>query len=318
MSRSLTEAIGNRLKAEEFANSIGDIKIKPWVVKNYQKGYVSPEDYKMIIQWIKEQNPNINSYGFEDALGRARNYLSSKKKNDANFDRHAEISGEDHEMDFEDGKFWNIIYPEDCNAIVNRIGFDCSEEIGKIKNGYANGWGLFDDQDNLLCVMMKPADGCTKVFGYGGQQSVIYHKEIHDLCVRKGIPPIPEAYNDSELIEAIQTGLINIKDVHDLREMFKRLKPEDIVSCKLTKYIHYCPLAVAYEVFKLTNLTPILKYLFCLLVSHGFTNTNLYKLVRKDVMSNSSLHSEMSEIDSIDTRVYVDKMEEAIKEISEN
>jgi len=297
--------------ANTFADSFGLPRISPWIVQQYNKGHQSFKDYENIVRWVTNSNPNIQDYDFYSALKQAQEYCSSMRQD--GFDPYTELQSKNVVIDFDSGKKWLAIGPEDCNTICHRLRYDCSAELQAVVDGDCNCYALQDPQDNTICIFLDSEP--YRLIGQFGNPVTNCHQEIKGLCVRKGIDIVPEAYSDLELPKALATKELNIDDVPDLSTVMKRLSSIDIINCNLINYAHYSTLKSVYDLYNKTGHNCLLVYAICYLVANGHTKTQAYNTVKAAVSQNPEVASTI-ENDGSDNRFYIKLMDDAAAEIS--
>ena len=314
MQSKIKNLIETRLDPEKFADSLNCQILKPWIIQQYNKGHQSKSDYKTIINWYNNNNPTIEKYTFHDALKTAQKYINSLKKN-SGFDKNVNINSENHELEFDDGKYWNIIAPEDCNNIIHRLNYDCSQELKPVLDNETQGWALFDSQDNLLCIAINNNNKLLII----GQLGKIPNRptEINKLCIKKGFKPTPECYNNQQLPNALLKGLIDIRDIEDYRPLMKRLDIKSIIDCKLLNLAHYCSLSTILELYIKTRKQCLLQYIICACICQNLTKSEIYNKAKQYLNNHPDLISKINKIKGNDTRPYYDLLEKAQTEISE-
>lgn len=302
----------NANQGDVLADLIGAGRYKSWVVDQFNKGYTSRRDHDIIMKWCKDVRPNLNAYDFRNALHKAKVHVQAQRRPNANFDLHADLSTKDPYIELDDGYVWNSIHSDDVNALINRMGYDCSSDMEQVFNGECDGYSLFDGQDNLKCIFIMSEP--PKALGYGAQPPHSYHKAINNLCVKKGIEPVPEAYSNGQLARALATKQLKIDNISDPRELMKRLDARAIRDCKLLNYSHYCSLQKVYDLYELTKLSCLLKYCYCAAVNYKVgpaATTRLAQAVKQNPEC-----SYLLDISSKDTRPFFDEMEKAQAEIT--
>lgn len=297
--------------ATAFASVFGQPRISPWIIDQYGKGHTSPRDYEKIVDWITNENPNLSDYNFSTALARAKQFIENRRKGD--FDPYAELSSNNIVMDFDTGHKWLDINKSDLSAVINRLQFDCHDELSGVYDGNGHCWALIDPQDNINCIMFKD-DSKHGVIGSFGKPAT-YPKEIKSLCVRKGFDLVPEAYDDDGLSAALKSKALNVNNVRDKRELFKRISADDIITCGLLDHAHYAPMKTVYDLYCKTSHPCLLKYAMAYMVAHGHTSGGAYDSIKALVNSDPDLAEELSTIDAKDNRAYIDMMDDAISEI---
>lgn len=297
--------------AQKFA-SVYDSKIRSWIIDCYSKGYKSSRDYDDINKWIISTNHNINNYSFDSALSQAKSYLERNRKN--KFNKNAELNCDNIIMDFDDGNKWININLEELNSLINRLQFDCHDELSDVYQGNGDCWALIDAQNNIRCIVYKDSHGYNAI-GKGGCQPN-NHKEIKALCVRKGIDLIPAAFSDIGLINAIKSKQIDISQINDWRSFLDRLSAEDIVDCGLINYCHHDKINKIYDVYKISKHDCLLLYCLAYLICHNLTDTKAYTIIIKDCNSNKNISNIISKINSNDTREYLKLMDDCVNQIS--
>lgn len=298
--------------AKQFASIFNYPRISPWIIKQYNNGYTSKADYELIVNWVTNNNPSLDDFTFDAALKRAKEYAKNIKENE--FDPYMELQSSSISLDFENGRKWLDIGPEDCNAICHRLQFDYSDELRNVFAGKTKCWALQDPQDNTLCVIIdtKPF---PKLLGQLGQAPNKYHEEIKNLCIRKGLNTGPEAYNNAELSKALNNGELNINDIKDLRALFKRMKPTDIINNNLIKYTHYAPLSMILEIYNKTNHSCLLKYVINYMLSNNMTHLPVYKKALSMANRDKEVFDYFKEINTNDNRVFATELDKNVLEI---
>lgn len=298
--------------ASSFADSFGVPSISSWIISQYNKGHRSHKDYEDIINWVSDRHPNIDEYDFHNALKQAKIYCQSLRKD--GFDPYVELHSNNVVQEFDDGKEWLQIGPEDCNAVCHRLRYDCSRELSTVKSGEANCYLLQDPQGNTLCAFID-CEPNSIIIGQFGKAVTDSSKEIKSLCVRMGINLIPEAYNDIELAKALATKELNIDDVSDITSVMRRLSAKDIINCDLIYYAHHAPIKTIYDLYNRTGHSCLIKYCLCYLVANGKTSTSAYQTIKAAAMRDNEISSMIRNNKGSDTRFYQEKMDEAISDI---
>lgn len=310
--KKINETINSRLDSESFAKSCNKPHIAGWIKRNHELGHWSKNDFSKIIKWVDEKNPNLENYDFKSALHLADTYLNSIKK--TNFDRNAEINFKSPIIHFENGKEWHKINKEDCNGVIHKILYDCSDDLREVHSGTQEGWILIDDQESILCIAINDNNN-LKIIGRLGKDPTDCYNEINTLCVRKGLPLSPHAFSYEELIDAIKSKIIDINSINNVSEFIKKLKPQDIIYCNLTKYCHYCNYSDMLYIYLKTKQECILKYILAGLIVHGLTKGSLYETVKNLVNKNPNTAKEFMIKDAVDSRPFIDLMDKCQKEI---
>lgn len=305
----ILRSINERLNTGEFAKSFNEPLLTDWITSNYDRGYGSRADYNLIVKWYKNKQPVISKYSFHDALINAKKYNESLK-NTGVFNNNAEILNFNVEIKFDDGKYWSKIHPDDCNSLVHRMGSDYSKELKAVIDG-ANGWALFDSQDNLLCILIDNGTDYPIILS----KSDDTNDQIYKLCIKKGIQPGHEAYSYNRLIEALMTNELDVDKIHDTKSLLDRLKPQDIIKCRLLHLSHHCKLAKIFDLYKLTGKTCLLEYIYCFMIVHGLTKHELFGMVKSEIANNKQVGNKYKS-GSNDTRIFIDYMEEAQLDIT--
>jgi hypothetical protein len=309
--KKILEAIDSRLDPELFAKSYNKPHIAGWIKRNYESGHWSKDDYAKIIKWVENKNPNLENYDFRSALQLANAYVSSIKKN--NFDANSKINFKNLLIKFENGKEWHEFKSPDCNGIIHKLMYDCSDELKDVHDEKAEAWALIDDQENILCIAINKNDS-LKIIGKLGNNPIDCHDEIYSLCVRKGIQLSPHSFSYNELVDAIKSKIINIENVSDIKGLIEKLKPQDIIDCNLVKYCHYCNLSNMFNIYLKSKQDCIIKYIMASLIAHGLTDGALYHTVKDLINKRPELASEFS-IQSTDSRPFIELMDKYQKEI---
>lgn len=315
-NKDFITAIEARLSEDgnSFAQQFNKPAIAPWIQQQYDKGYHSFGDFKKIIAWIDATGPAISKYDFHSALKQATTFEQNAPV--ANFSSEEKIQSNDVEMDLDNGSKWSRVHPEDCNAICHLMHADLSELLEPVMHGKSEAWILLDKQENVNGLFVN-TDGKSTCVGPLGKLPVGIHDEIKKLCVRKGLSPIPEAYSDNELAEAILNKEIDVTAIKDLRSFVSRLSNKEIIACGLVKYSYYLKLARIYQMWTDTGHDCLLQYAFCSMIVYGLTHNQLYKTI-KDSVNASKLAHELAKLNSsTDTRPFAEKMEEAVEEINQ-
>lgn len=297
--------------ANSFANSFGLPRISPWIVQQYNKGHQSYKDYEEIVQWVTNNNPNIDEYDFHSALVQAKSFCNNARK--TGFDPYVDLQSKNKILELENGKYWLSIGPEDCNAICHRLKYDCSNELKGVIDSKYNCYALQDPQDNTLCIFLD-CEPC-KIIGQFGNGVSGYHEEIKRLCIRKGLKPVPESYSNLELVRALASKELNIDDVYDISAIMKRLSANDIINCNLINYAHYSTIKSIYDLYNKTNHDCLLIYAICYLIIYGYTNSNAYNIVKGSVLSNQEV-SKIINTGKTDNRYLIGLMDKSASEIS--
>jgi hypothetical protein len=310
---NLLEKINAKLNdnAEEFASLFSMPRISPWIIQQFNKGYKSINDYKKIIKWVTNNNPNLNDFDFNSALKRAESFLANYSNN--HYDPYMELYSNDIALKFDDGKKWLIINKEDCNAICHRLQYDCSDYLREVYNNNNMCWALQDPQDKTICIAIIN-DNSLKIIGQFGDKPSGCHEEIKRLCVLKGIELPIEAYNHNQLIKALANGEININNI-DIRETMKRLSPIDIINCNLLNYSHYCNIETIYKLYNKTKHDCLLKYAMAYLISYGLTKTKAYRTIKIAVSNNKNIANFISSINDHSTSKWHQIMDDSLQEI---
>jgi len=296
---------------ESFASSFGVPKMIPWIATQFKNGYNSPRDFEKISMWVVGKNPRLDDFDFNSALKNAKKYIEDKKN--TNFDPHIDFDTSNVVIEFDDGNKWVSVGSQDLNALINRLQHDCHNELRGVYDGDGECSALIDAQGNVLCVLYKDANDCG-VIGTGGVYPN-YPKEIKSLCVKRGIDLLPEAFDNSGLINAIKTGQINIDGLKDKRSLMKRLGAEDIIDCGLLSHAHHCPIKTVYDLYCKTGKSCLLIYAMSYLISHGLTKTGAYNTIKALANKNEEVKSAMGNIDSADDRAYIKMMDDAVLDI---
>lgn len=298
--------------AEQFASVFNYPRISPWIIQQYDKGYVSKPDYELIINWVTNNNPNLNDFSFDQALKRAKEYAANVKQ--AHYDPYMKLQSSSVALDFENGHKWLEIGPEDCNAVCHRLQFDYSDDLRNVYNGKESCWILQDPQDNTLCALInnKPF---PKLLGQFGNTPSGCNEEIKGLCVRKGLNLGPEAYDNTELTKAINNGQLNIDDISDLRGLMGRMSALDIINGNLLKYAHYAPLPVILNLHEKTGHSCLIKYLVNYLISNNMTDMPIYQKAISLVQRDPKLKDYFSKLKSNDNRIFTQELENNLGEI---
>ena len=296
---------------EKFA-SLYDPRIKSWIIDNYSKGYKSSKDYDIINKWVLATNPNISNYNFISALDQSRNYIEKCRKNV--FDNNAELDCENIVMDFDDGNKWILVNRNDLNNLINRLQFDCHDELNTVYQDDGDCWALIDAQNNVKCIMYQDEYGYSAIGCYGNKPDD--HKEIKSLCVRKGIDLIPEAFSNVGLINAIKSKQLNLSKIRDWRSLLDRLSAQDIVDCDLIKYCHHAKLNKIYDIYKICNQDCLLLYCLSYLICHSMIKTKAYDTIIKACNKNTNIKNIISKINTNDTMEYLKLMDDCVNQIS--
>jgi hypothetical protein len=311
--KKILEAIDNRLNPELFAKSYNKPHIAGWIKRNYESGHWSKDDYIKIIKWVEDKNPNLENFDFKSALQLANGHIDSIKRTDFNQD--PKINFKNQLIKFENGKEWHEIKAPDCNGIINKLMYDCSDELKLVHDEKTQAWALIDDQENVLCIAINN-DNFLKIIGRLGNDPENCHDEIHSLCVRKGFHLSPHSFSHEELVDAIKSKVLNVDSVNDIEGLIKKLKPQEVIDCGLLKYCHYCNLSNMFYVYLKCEQDCILKYIMASLLSHGLTKGALYHTVKNVINKRPDLMKEFT-INSADSRPYVELMNRYQKEIIE-
>jgi len=308
--KSYLKTIYERIEGDgdQFASSFNRPQLHQWIASNYANGHKSKTDYDIIIHWYDQEHPRITQYSFNSALETAKQYDDQKRQNAYN--PTAELSTNDIELKFDDGKCWLNIHKDDIEPITHRLNYDCKQEL----NSSDRSWALRDSHDHYLCVIINTGEN-TNVIGYNNSNTN-FPKEIKALCVKKGLEIVPEAFTDDALPEAISNGEINLDTIQDPSRVIKRLDPQSIIKCELMNKCHYAPLGTIFRIYQITGHTCLLVYVFCTMISHGITNTRDYGLVKSAVNSDQDALKILSNIQSNDTRPYAELAEQMVSEIS--
>lgn len=299
--------------AQSFASSFGLPRLEPWITKQYDNGYTSNKDYEEIVDWVSDNNPNIDSYDFNNALKQAKTYNKSKRKD--GFNLRAELLSKDVIKEFDNGKKWLKIGPEDCNAVCHRLQYDCSKELMPVFNNDGKCYALQDPQDNTICVFTI-SNNKHSIIGQFGKQVTDNNEEIKDLCTLNGIEQVPESYNNVELSKALATKQLDIKNCHDIGSVIKRLSAIDIINCDLIRYSHHANIKTIYDIYKKTNHSCLILYAFCYLASNNHMNTEAYSIIKQSALKDKTVKSLISKNNKSDNRYYMDLLNKAVKQIS--
>lgn len=309
--KKILESINERIDSDAFAKSHGKPHIAGWIKRNHDSGNWSRDDYDKIVKWVDDKNPNLENYDFKSALILAKNHVKSIQKN--NFNNNAEVNFKNKMMDFKNGKEWHKINSSDCNGIINKLAYDCSNELRDVYDGKKEAWALIDDQENVLCIAISEEDS-LRIIGRLGTDPTNCHDEINALCVRKGVPLIHHAFSYEEMIDAIKSKVINIDNVKDIKEFIGKLKPQDIVDCNLTKYCHFCNFSNMLSVYLKCKKDCIVKYIMAGLIAHGLTKGVLYNTVKQIINNNPEFSKEFI-VDTTDSRPFTELMNKYQSEI---
>jgi len=297
--------------ANSFANSFGVPRISPWIIQQYNKGHQSYKDYENIVYWVSNANPNIDGYDFYNAQQQANDYCNNIRQN--GFNKYAELQSKNITLDFDNGKKWVEIGPEDCNAICHRLRYDCSIELKTVIDGNDKCYALQDPQDNTICIFINSTP--HRLIGQFGNSALGCHQEIKDLCVRIGIDIIPEAYSELELPKALATKELDINNVYDLSSVMKKLSSVDILNCNLINYAHYSTVKSIYDLYNKTHHDCLLTYAMCHMIIYENTKSKAYQIIKSNVMNNNSVKKLFNK-ENNDNRYYIDLMDRSAEEIS--
>lgn len=297
-----------------FAAQFNKPALSAWIEQQYNKGYHSFGDFKKIITWIDATKPVLSNYDFHSALKQASDFELNKPK--TLFSSEEKIESNDVEMELDNGSEWARVHPEDCNAICHQMHADLSELLEPVIQGKSEAWVLLDPQGNARGLFVHTNEGTSACVGPLGKLPVGIHDEIKKLCVRKGFSPIPEAYSDNDLADAIINKEIDVAAIKDIRAFINRLSNKEIIACGLVKYSYYLQLARIFQMWSETGHDCLLQYAFCAMIVYGLTHNQIYDTVKAAVNS-SSLAPELAKLNSsTDTRPFAEKMEEAVEEIN--
>lgn len=300
--------------SHSFAAQFGKPAIAPWIQQQYDKGFHSFADFKKIVSWIDAEKPAISNYDFHTALKQASTFEQNLPA--ATFSGDQKIESNDIEMELENGSKWARVHAEDCNSICHMMHADLSELLEPVIHGQSQAWVLLDPQDNPRGLFVHTSAGTSTCVGPLGKLPVGIHDEIKKLCVRKGLSPIPEAYSDNELADAVLSGEIDVTAIKDLRSFISRLSNKEILACKLVKYSYYLPLARIFQMWSSTGHDCLLQYAFCAMIVYGMTHNSIYDQI-KDAINASPLAPELAKLNSsTDTRPFAEKMDEAVEQIN--
>ncbi len=308
LDSELIDIISEQLDSELFSKSYNKPHIAGWIKRNHELGHYSKNDYIKIVKWVEDKNPNLENYDFRSALALADAYVKSLKKN--NFSDSADIKFNNLIFKFDNGKEWHSFGSKDCNGIIHKLAYDCSSELRQVYSGSNEAYVLIDDQENVLCIAINDGKGLS-IIGKLGNDPINCHNEIHYLCVRKGMPLNINSFSYDELVDAIKSKVINVDD--NVKDIMKRLKPQDVVDCKLLRYCHFCNLSNMLSIYLKCGQDCIVKYIMASLVYYGLTKSALYGTV-KQIINDRNLGKDFA-IDSSDSRPYLDLIDKYQSEI---
>lgn len=296
--------------AKSFADSFGLPRISGWIVQQYNNGHQSPKDFEEIVNWVKNVNPNISEFDFNNALKKSKQYMSSVRQD--GFNSYSELKSKNVIQKFGNGKQWILIGPEDCNSICHRLNYDCSHELQPILDGEQNCYALQDPQDNTICIFIA---GSCKIIGQFGKNNVGNFEEIKSLCVKIGIELVPEAYSDYELPQALATKEINIDNAKDISSIMRRLSATDVINCDLLRYSHYCTIKTIYDLYNKTKRDCLILYALSYMIINNHIKNKSYETVKAAALANPSVHAIISNNTTKDSRFYANQIDAAISDI---
>jgi hypothetical protein len=299
--------------ANEFAAMFNLPRISPWIIKQYNNGYRSVDDFKKIVDWVTNDNPSLKDFDFHSALKRAKQYFDDRKTE--GFDPYTELHSNTEILDFEDGKRWIEIGREDCNAICHRLQYDCHTELNEVYNNAGKCYALQDPQDNTICIfILNDGEQFGRVIGQFNKRPKCA-KEIRSLCVHKGLDFTPDAYEDMELAKALATRQLDPELIDDVASIMKRLNAVDIINSKMLKYAHHAPIATVYDLYCKTNHRCLLQYALGFLVSHNATDNEVYRRVKAAASQDPDITAKINAIQGEDAKPYVELMDDAASQI---
>lgn len=296
--------------AKTFADSFDLPRISGWITKQYNNGHQSHKDFEIIVNWVKNVNPNISEFDFNSALKKSKQYAISIRQD--GFNSYSELKSKNVVQKFGNGKQWVLIGPEDCNAICHRLNYDCSHELQPVIDGEQNCYALQDPQDNTICIFI---DGSNQIIGQFGKNNVGNYSEVKSLCVKIGINLIPEAYSDYELPQALATKEISIEDIKDISSVMRRLSATDVINCDLLKYSHYCTIKTIYDLYNKTKKDCLILYALSSMVVNDQTKTKAYDTIKAAALANPSVAAIISNNPTKDSRFYDKQVDAAISDI---
>ena len=309
--KKILESINDKLDSESFAKSYNKPHIAGWIKRNFESGNWSKDDYNKIVKWIDHKNPNLENYDFKSALSLADAYVKSVRGD--NFSNNVDVTFKNLVMKFDSGKEWHKFGTADCNGVIHKLMYDCSDELHGVFEGKIEAFALIDDQENILCIAINEGDH-LRIIGRLGNDPINCHDEINSLCVRKGMPLSHHAFSYEEMVDSLKSKLIDINNIKDIKGFIGKLKPQDIVDCNLIKYCHYCNLSNMLSIYLKCKQDCILKYIMASLVAHGLTKGTLYKTVKQMINNNPEFVKEFT-VESGDSRPFVELMNKYQSEI---
>lgn len=291
---------------EEFASSFNRPDLANWIKKQFNNGYLSKDKYYKIINWHDETDSVLSNYDFAKAFHKAQEYENNRKI-DFEFDdlENKKYVSKDFVLE-KDGNKWIRIGTDDIKLASINLNFDLTPfsdyEV----------FILVDDQDRTVVALIK-INKRYKLIGHSNGSVTPYSEMVKRLCIKLGLDLTPDSMTNSELVEAIKSGQINLSKINGLEKTLNRLSAEQIIDCELLAYSTNLQLATVYKLYKMTRIPCLLKYCTCSLIYHGLKQTSLYNLCRQEMMKFPEYIAEINKSKN-DTDIY-DLMSTQAKEI---